>query len=167
MQIVVEALTVRIDAPDALLLENRKELALGCRDSGEKTARTLVPGLGLWQTVERSAQVIGHGKQRLGKAGNRVLRGILMLALGAASDILSLGKSPQQLILLRGEFRLERDNTFFGRRLYCLRCARRFGGVRDIVVCDRRFVGRHRPAFLSRILHQSSYPIRRPITLAV
>jgi len=166
MQIVVKTLTVRIDAPEAVPLEYRKQLALGRLDTSDEAARALVLDLGLGQTVERSAQVVGHRKQLLRKAGNRILQRVLAFALGAASDIFGLGQRSQQLILVLGELRLERRDTFFGRRLGRRGHDRRPALLGDVVV-RRLLEARHRLPFLAGIVHQSSYPMSRPITLAV
>src|SRR5882724_11253870 len=172
MEIVVEALAFGVDAPNAVSLEDRKELAFGRLDAFEKALRALVPGLLHGQAVERSAQIVRHREQLFGEARNRIFRRIFAFALATAADVLSLCERPQQAILLLGKFRFECGHAGLGREFFRLRSSRLLGGpfgvvVRRCLLLSRPLSSRHCLLLFSGIVHRWSYPIRRPITLAV
>src|SRR5437867_6154713 len=167
MEIVVETLAVGIDAPNAISLEDAKEFALGRLDAFKKADRAWVLSFLGGQAVERSAQIICHREQLFGEAGNRIFRRIFAFALAAAAHVFSLRERPQQTILLLGKFCLECGHAGLGREFCRLCSSPLLGGLFDVVVRRRLLFSRHRLLLLSGIVHRWSYPIRRPITLAV
>src|SRR6516164_164545 len=166
VEIVIEALALGIDAPDPMPLENAQEFALRRRDPSEKAARAVILGLRLGQAFERAVQVICGREQVLGKAGDRISRRIFALALGAAAHILGLGERAQQAVLLLGELSLELDNSCLRRRFFRIRFDRSALRPADVVVSGLVGLG-NLLLLVSDILHRLSYPIKRPIILAV
>ena len=118
----------------------------------------LVPDLRPGQTLERAVKIVRGRKQVLGKACDRVFGCVLALALRPAARVFGLGQSSQKPLLVVCELGFERRQPFLGRKL---------GALLDVVVGGS--LGRdnfRRLAFISIVDHLS-YPMRRPITLAV
>ena len=57
--------------------------------------------------VERALQIVGDRKHVAGEFGHGILRGLGLLALGAAAHVLGIRKRTQQAILEVGRFRFQ------------------------------------------------------------
>jgi hypothetical protein len=132
VQVVVEFLPLRVDAAQAVPLEDGEELALGRFDAGEEVARDLVLDPRRIDARERPMQIVGDVQKLAREPGDRVFLAVLGLALGTTARVLRLRDGANPLVAeLRG-LGLCLCEPLLERRLRArvlVRCTRRDGVV--------------------------------------
>ena len=109
MKARIERLALGRDTLDAMAFEHVQELALGHVNALEQSFQVLVfldrfgcdRLLGAFEIVDETDGV-------LGKAGDRVARGLLLFALGALAQVVEIGVGAQQAVGQVGDLGLQR-----------------------------------------------------------
>ena len=108
----IEFLADRIEARDAVALEDIEQFAIGHLDAGDQIAdglRSLLERIGMGE-IEGAAHIVADAQDIAGKIRRSIERRFGALALAALAQIVHVGKGAQQLVLEPADFLLERHD---------------------------------------------------------
>ncbi len=94
----VERLAHRLDAGDAVALEDAVELAAGRLDAGDQALHPLVLAQIGGDRGERALEIVLHAQHVAGEAGRGICGGVELLLLQPAADVLGLGLGVEDVL---------------------------------------------------------------------